>query len=481
MDRSPGVRFAVTVSVPPSQPFPPLLPSALSALPTQPCAAIAAFPQPTSPIINHLLSPLPPQSFQVSFDDIASLEDAKRLLNEAITLPMLMPEYFTGIREPWRGVLLFGPPGTGKTLLAKAAASVAGVAFLNCSPATLTSKWRGESEKLVRARHRPLFPLFPPYPLPLSPPLQTHSLHDPLVLRSPSCMRSSSAALSQHLRLSLPLRISHPASPITHSYPLSPSSQAQELFALARQNAPAVIFIDEVDALAGGGGGDGDGGDSEASRRFRAELLSQMDGIRSAGDGPLVIVLATTNRPWALDEAMRRRLEKRIHVALPDAAARAEVVRIHLRGVSLDTDVELSWIASNTDGYSGADLKVLCKDASLMPMRRLLASKSQAEIVALKGSRDLQVRETKEAKNQSEKTKAGDGGRVGALCSRAARLLPRLRLQVAGSCRQLQLLQRSAPGRSGDPASSLPLPLTHPMSLLSLFLPITACLSLNRR
>lgn len=119
---------------------------------------------------------------QVSFDDIASLDDAKRLLNEAITLPMLMPEYFTGIREPWRGVLLFGPPGTGKTLLAKAArlarglnsqqpaslsspadcyglspsfvqaASVAGVTFLNCSPATLTSKWRGESEKLVRVR-----------------------------------------------------------------------------------------------------------------------------------------------------------------------------------------------------------------------------------------------------------------------------------------------------------------------------------------
>ena len=59
-------------------------------------------------------------SAQVTFDDIASLEDAKALLNEAVTLPLIIPEYFTGIREPWKGVLLFGPPGTGKTLLAKA-------------------------------------------------------------------------------------------------------------------------------------------------------------------------------------------------------------------------------------------------------------------------------------------------------------------------------------------------------------------------
>merc|ERR1719316_210267 len=88
----------------------------------------------------------------VRFDDIGGLADAKRAMNEAVLLPLLLPDFFTGIRAPWKGVLLFGPPGTGKTMLAKAvASSTENVTFFNCSTATLTSKWRGESEKLLRA------------------------------------------------------------------------------------------------------------------------------------------------------------------------------------------------------------------------------------------------------------------------------------------------------------------------------------------
>jgi hypothetical protein len=86
----------------------------------------------------------------VTFDDIAALTVAKRLLHEAVLLPLLMPEFFTGIREPWKGVLLFGPPGTGKTLLAKAVCGFNSSTFFSCSSSSLISKFRGESEKIVR-------------------------------------------------------------------------------------------------------------------------------------------------------------------------------------------------------------------------------------------------------------------------------------------------------------------------------------------
>lgn len=85
----------------------------------------------------------------ISFNDIAGLDDAKNLLKLNVIAPLKMKEYFTNIREPAKGLLLYGPAGTGKTMLAKAIANIGGTTFISINPATLASKWKGDSEKMV--------------------------------------------------------------------------------------------------------------------------------------------------------------------------------------------------------------------------------------------------------------------------------------------------------------------------------------------
>lgn len=87
---------------------------------------------------------------EVTWDDVIALDDAKRLLKEAVILPMKYPDLFSGLLVPWRGILLYGPPGTGKTLLAKAVATEGQTTFFNISASSIVSKFRGESEKLIK-------------------------------------------------------------------------------------------------------------------------------------------------------------------------------------------------------------------------------------------------------------------------------------------------------------------------------------------
>lgn len=101
-------------------------------------------------LIEELESTILSKHQNVRISDIAGVDDAKLLLDEAIVYPTLYPHYFVGIRKPWKGILLFGPPGTGKTMLAKAMAGECKYSFFSIPTSTFSSKWRGESEKIVR-------------------------------------------------------------------------------------------------------------------------------------------------------------------------------------------------------------------------------------------------------------------------------------------------------------------------------------------
>merc|ERR1712013_464319 len=174
-------------------------------------------------------------------------------------------------------------------MLAKAVATECGTTFFNVSSSTLTSKYRGESEKLVRL-----------------------------------------------------------------------------LFEMARFYAPSTIFIDEIDSL--------------CSRRGSE---SEHEASITDEPGKVVMVLAATNFPWDIDEALRRRLEKRIYIPLPTLEGREALLKINLKGVKVVDELDLKAIARKLDGYSGADITNVCRDASMMSMRRKIAGLKPSEIRSL--------------------------------------------------------------------------------------------------
>ncbi|XP_070809557.1 ATPase family gene 2 protein homolog B [Pituophis catenifer annectens] len=258
----------------------------------------------------------------VSWDQIGGLEDVKLKLKQSIEWPIKFPEAFIrmGLARP-KGILLYGPSGCAKTMLVKAASSCSHCSFLAVNGADLFSPLVGESEKIL-----------------------------------------------------------------------------SQVFRQARANTPAIVFLDEIDAILGSRSGTKTG--CGVQERVLSVLLNELDGIGvklterrgnkaemenesqepAESDKELelqevfnkdVIVVAATNRPDRLDDALLRpgRLDKIIYVPPPDEQGRLSVLKICTERIPIDSEVSLADIASQTNMFSGADLENLCKEAALLALQ----------------------------------------------------------------------------------------------------------------
>ncbi|PSR94765.1 Spastin like [Actinidia chinensis var. chinensis] len=157
------------------------------------------------------------------------------------------------------------------------------------------------------------------------------------------------------------------------------------VFSLASKIAPSVVFVDEVDSMLGRRENPGE---HEAMRKMKNEFMVNWDGLRTK-DKERVLVLAATNRPFDLDEAVIRRLPRRLMVNLPDAPNREKILKVILAKEELAPDVDLDAIANMTDGYSGSDLKNLSVTAAHCPIREILEKEKKEKAVALAENRPL--------------------------------------------------------------------------------------------
>ena len=271
----------------------------------------------------------------VKWADIGGLENIKQELIEAVEWPLKHPEAFKrlGVRPP-RGILLYGAPGSGKTLLAKAVANESEANFISVKGPEMLSKWVGESEKAVR-----------------------------------------------------------------------------EVFKKARQVSPCIIFFDELDSLAPKRGASSD---SHVSERVVNQLLTEIDGLEDLHD---VVVIAATNRPDIVDTALLRpgRFDRMILTPIPDEKSRLEIFKVHTKGMPISVEIQpeklkakkmiaakttgkgdaasveyedvldknvlktkedlLSQLVKKTEGYVGADIEAVCREAAILTLREDIDSK----------------------------------------------------------------------------------------------------------
>jgi len=237
-------------------------------------------------------------SVNISFKDVAGLEEAKVEVMEIVDFLKNPDKYKNlGGKIP-KGALLVGPPGTGKTLLAKAVAGEANVPFFSISGSDFVEMFVGVGASRVR-----------------------------------------------------------------------------DLFRQAKEKAPCIVFIDEIDAIGRARGKNAGFSSNDERENTLNQLLTEMDGF---GTNAGVIILAATNRADILDKALMRagRFDRQINVELPDLKERGEIFDVHLKNLKLDPNLDRAFLAKQTPGFSGADIANVCNEAALIAARH---NKTQIE------------------------------------------------------------------------------------------------------
>lgn len=187
-------------------------------------------------------------------------------------------------------------------------------------------------------------------------------LHGP-----PGCGKTLIARAVTHETSAYLIHVNGPE--VIHKFYGESEAHLRNIFEEARSRAPAIVFIDEIDAIAPKR--EEARGDQQVERRVVAQLLALMDGLESRGQ---VIVIGATNVPNLLEPALRRpgRFDREIAISIPDKDGRREILDIHTRGMPLAEDVDLERLASITHGFVGADLEALCREAAMITLRRIL-------------------------------------------------------------------------------------------------------------
>ena len=236
------------------------------------------------------------KSTNVTFDNVAGLEEAKEEVKEIVDF-LKTPKKYTalGAKIP-KGALLVGPPGTGKTLIAKAVAGEAKVPFFSLSGSDFVEMFVGVGASRVR-----------------------------------------------------------------------------DLFKQAKEKAPCIIFIDEIDAIGRARGKNPNMGSNDERENTLNQLLTEMDGF---GTNSGVIILAATNRADILDRALMRagRFDRQIYVDMPDLNERKEIFDVHLKPIKLEKKLDKDFLARQTPGFSGADIANICNEAALIAARKKKSS-----------------------------------------------------------------------------------------------------------